>query len=100
MPAPEDGRPRQQFAPPLKNTQYINTPVNISPRDPSDVREISFITSPVEQVSFTLSAAAQVSIAGEFISEMGNSEKLELLAALAPGIEIATAVPEGLKKND
>lgn len=99
MPAPEAGRPRQQIAPPLKNTQYINTPVNISPRDPDAVREISFITSPVEQYSFTLSGTAQVSIAGALIAEMTNDEKRELLADLAPGIEVAAAVPEGLKTN-
>lgn len=95
MAAQEDGP--QMRMPPLKNVQYINTPVNISPRDETAAREISFVVSPVEQFSYTLSGEAQVAIAGALIDEMTNDEKRELLAALAPGIEIATAVPEGLK---
>lgn len=87
-----------RIAPPLKNVQYINTPVNMSPVDEDGTREISFVVTPVEQNSYTLVRGAQIDIVKIFVEEFTNDEKRELLDVLAPGIEVAQAVPEKLKK--
>lgn len=90
----KNGEQRPVGIPPLKNVQWLNTPVNVGPRDGDGVREISFITSSVEQQTFVLAPGAQVDIARILIEELTNDEKQELLGALAPGLEVATTVPQ------
>lgn len=87
----------QRMQPPLKNVQYINTPVNMLPSDQEGTREIIFVVTPIEQHSYTLVRPAQVDIARILIEDLDNDQKRELLDALAPGIEVAKTVPQGVK---
>lgn len=91
----DEGQPRA--IPPLKNVQYLNTPVNVTDRDADGNREISFVVGPIEQHSYVLVRPAQVEIARILIAQMENDEKRELLDALAPGIEVAQSVPDSVK---
>lgn len=72
--AEPEGAERQQIAtPPLKNVQYLNTPISLSEKDAEGYREISFIVGPLEQHTYTLLPGAQE----------------QLLKILSGGIEIA-----------